>query len=97
VTFLSHWVFSTLDLPLPAVFVSHNGRREKGRGIDGHFYIFQRVAETAVVPPTWIFRPRDIGQQKLKLSVYSCMRERSKTAARLSRVFKSRDAEMFQS
>lgn len=69
-----------------------------GEGADGRFYIFQRAAGAAAAPPpARIFRSRDIGQQKLKSSVYSCTREGSKTAARLSRVFKSRDAGMHRS
>lgn len=95
-TFLPRWVFPALDLPPSAVFVPHSGgERERGR-VDGRFYMLQRAAAAAAAP-TRIFRPRDIGQQKLKSSVYSCTRERSKTTARLSRVFKSRDAEILWS
>lgn len=46
-------------------------------------------------PPTRIFRPRDIGQQKLKSSIYSCTRERNNGRSFISR-FKSRDAEILR-
>jgi len=79
--------------PSSVVFVPHNGG-----GGDEHFYIFQRAVEIAAAsPPTRIFRFRDIGQQKLKSSIYSYTHERSKTATRLSRVFKRRDMGILQS
>jgi len=89
--------FSTpLGIPCPRPCLRL--RSSQRGGGDEHFYIFQRAAGMAAAsPPTRLFRPCDIGQQKLKSSVYSYTHERSKMATRLSRVFKRRDMEILQS
>lgn len=87
--------FSTpLGIPLPPsppasylgcpFFVLRGG----AKGGDGRFYIFQRAVAAAALLRRYpgVTRYRDIGQQKLKSSVYlSCTRASKITAARLSR------------